>query len=131
MSQENVEIVRLAFDAFNRGDIVAAMKDADPEAELDFSRALGPYRGVYRLDQVRGFLDDFTGTFEAVRMEPTEYLVAGEDVVLPLTIHFEGHDGIEATARGAQVWTIRDGLIVRVCMYQERQEALEAAGLEE
>ena len=61
MSQENVEVVRLASDAFNRGDIVAAMKDADPEAELDFSRALGPYRGVYQLDQIRGFLDDFTG----------------------------------------------------------------------
>jgi ketosteroid isomerase-like protein len=131
MSQENVEIVRLAFDAFNRGDFVAAIKVADPEAELDFSRALGPYRGVYRLDQVRGFFDDFTGTFSAVRAEPTEYLVAGEHVVVPLTIHLEGRDGIETTARGAQVWTIRDGLVVRVCIYQERQEALEAAGLSE
>ena len=42
MSKENVEVVRRAFEAFNRGDIAAAMKDVDPEAELDFSR--GPSR---------------------------------------------------------------------------------------
>jgi hypothetical protein len=28
-------------------------------------------------------------------------------------------------------WTIRNGAIERVCMYQERQEAFEAAGLSE
>jgi hypothetical protein len=28
-------------------------------------------------------------------------------------------------------WTIRDGNIKRLCMYQERQEALEAVGLSE
>jgi hypothetical protein len=34
-------------------------------------------------------------------------------------------------ARGTWLWTIRDGLVVRVCLYQELQEALEAAGLRE
>jgi hypothetical protein len=29
------------------------------------------------------------------------------------------------------VWTIRDGAIVRISMYQERQEALETLGLSE
>ena len=64
-------------------------------------------------------------------MEAMEHLVAGEHVVVPLTIHFEGRDGIETTAGGAQVWTIRDGLVVRLCLYQEREEALQAAGLSE
>jgi hypothetical protein len=51
MSQENVEIVKAAIDAINREDWDAAFKDAAPGFELDFSRALGPYQGVYRLDQ--------------------------------------------------------------------------------
>jgi hypothetical protein len=62
-------------------------------------------------------------------MEAMEHLAAGEHVVVPLTIHFEGRDGIETTADTAHVWTIRDGLVVRLCLYQEREEALEAAGL--
>jgi hypothetical protein len=37
---------------------------------------------------------------------------------------------IELQARGIWLWTIRDGVVVRLCLYQERKEALEAAGLE-
>ena len=50
---------------------------------------------------------------------------------MPWTIYFKGRDGIEATATGALVWTIRDRRGVRVCLYQEWDEALEAAGLRE
>ena len=50
---------------------------------------------------------------------------------MPFTNLARGRDGIEVQARGIWVWTIRDGSIVRVCLYQERHEALEAAGLEE
>ena len=39
--------------------------------------------------------------------------------------------GIEVVARGAFVWTIRNGAIERVTMYQERQDALEDLGLSE
>ena len=59
MSQENVAIVRATYDAYNRGSLDAALKDAAPEFELDWTRAVGPQRGVYRLDQIRAFLVDF------------------------------------------------------------------------
>jgi ketosteroid isomerase-like protein len=42
-----------------------------------------------------------------------------------------GRDGIEVQSRGIVVWTVREGLIVRFCLYQDRREALEAAGLSE
>ena len=42
-----------------------------------------------------------------------------------------GRDGIEVGSRPTLVWTIRDGAIERVSMYQERQDALEAVGLSE
>ncbi len=129
MSQRNVEIVRATLDSFNRGDFVATLKDLAPQAELDFSRARGPYRGVYRLEQVREFIEDFTATFESVRIEPTEYMVAGEHVVVPVVFHSSGRDGVKATAGSVHVWTLSEGAIVRLCMYQGREEALEAAGL--
>jgi hypothetical protein len=51
MSQENVEIVKAAIDAFNREDWDAMFKDAAPGFEQDMSRAVGPVRGVFGLDQ--------------------------------------------------------------------------------
>ena len=65
MSEENVEIVRAAYDAYNRGDLDAALKDAAPECELDWTRAVGPQRGLYRLDQMRAFFVDFLEAFES------------------------------------------------------------------
>ena len=133
MSQENVEIVRAAFEAGNRGDWDAAVKDVAPGTEFDLSRANGPYRGVLRLDQWRQLIEDFSRTFESVRHEAREFIDAGEHILVSLTAYTRGRDGVEATAHGSYVWTIRDGAVVRVCFYQEdqRHEALEAAGLRE
>jgi ketosteroid isomerase-like protein len=131
MSQENVEIVRNALDAFNRGDWDAALKDATPDFELDFSRAIGPQHGVFRLDQIRGFWDEFLEPWKSLRIEADEFIEAGEDVVVPVTGYMRGRDGIEVTARRTWVYTFREGAIVRLSQFQERQEALEAAGLRE
>jgi hypothetical protein len=42
-----------------------------------------------------------------------------------------GRDGIEVTARSTLVYTVENGQIIRQRMFQERAEALEAAGLRE
>jgi ketosteroid isomerase-like protein len=131
MSQENVEIARAFFEAYNREDFEAALKDAAPSFVLDFSRSLGPYRGVYRLDQVRGLFEEINSTFESVQFEPHEFIDAAEYVVVPLTTYFRGREGIEVKASVTHLWTIRDGAVVRVSLYQELEEALEAVGLSE
>jgi ketosteroid isomerase-like protein len=130
MSQENVEIVRAAIDAYNREDWDAALKDAAPGCEIDFSRAVGPWRGLYGLDQWRRILGEFGETWESVRQEPHEFIEAGDLVVVPMTQHVKGRGGIEVVASATFVWTIRNGAIKRSSMYQE-EEALEAAGLSE
>jgi ketosteroid isomerase-like protein len=131
MSQENVEVVNANIDAFNREDWDVFFKDAAPGFELDLSRAVGPWRGVFGLDQSRRVVVEFRETWESARLEPHEFIEAGDLVVVPLTMHGKGREGIEITASTTWVWTIRDGAIGRVSMYQERQEALEAAGLSE
>jgi ketosteroid isomerase-like protein len=131
MSQENVEIVRCSIDAWNRRDWDAALKDAAPSFEFDFSRSMGPGRGVYRLDQMGQYFRELTEAWEQLRLEPDEIIEAGEQVVTPNTLYAQGRDGIQVQARSAWVWTIRDGQVTHLCFYQERQEALEAAGLSE
>jgi ketosteroid isomerase-like protein len=52
MSQENVEIVRAAIDAWSRGDWDTALRYAAPNFEYDLSRAaIGSIRGVYGRDR--------------------------------------------------------------------------------
>lgn len=131
MSQENVEIVRAVLDAANRGDWDAMLKDADASFEVDLSRAVGPLHGVYGLDRMRSFLEDFADSWESLRFEADELIDAGEHVVVPWTMHARGRDGIEVPSRVTWVWTIGEGAILRACMYQERPAALEAAGLRE
>jgi len=132
MPQENVEIVRAALDAFNSGDREAALKDMAPDFELDMSRAISPdQRGIYGLDQMQQFWDDFVEPFESSRFEAEDFIEAGDQVIVPTTAHARGRDGIEVTARTATIYTIRDGAIVRMSMYQTLQDALEAAGLPE
>ena len=132
MSQENVEIVRAALDALNREDIDAALKDAAPDFVFDFSRSVGLEAGVYKLDQMRTFFGQWVGEmWESSRFEADEFIEAGEQVVMPLTGYHRGRDGIEVQARGTLVWTIDNGAITCITYYQERDAALEAAGLRE
>ena len=131
MSHENVEIVKANIDAYSREEWDAFFKDFAPGFELDFSRALGPFRGVYGLDQVRRFLGEFRETWESARIEPHEFIEAGDLVVVPGTQHLKGRGGIEVVVRGTFVWTIRNGAVERVTMYQELPDALEDLGLSE
>ena len=76
-------------------------------------------------------LGEFRETWESARLEPHEFIEAGDLVVVPGTQHLKGRGGIEVVASATFVWTIRNGAIERVTMYQERQDALEAVGLSE
>ena len=131
MSQENVEIVKAAFDAYNREDWDAVIQAAAPGFELDLSRAIGPVNGVFGIDQTLRVVREFAEYWETNRMEPQEFIEAGDLVVVPWAMHGRGRDGIELVARATFVWTIRNGAIERLTMYQERQDALEDLGLSE
>jgi ketosteroid isomerase-like protein len=131
MSKQNVELIKAALDAANRDDWDALFQDMTPGFELDMSRAVGPLHGVFDLDRVRRALVEFAEHWESVRVDPHEFIEAGDLVVVPYTLHLRGRGGIEVVSRPTTVWTIRDGAIERVCMYQERRDALEAVGLSE
>ena len=134
MSQENVEIVRDAAAAFNRGDLDAWLEyladDIDHRAAEGALDDRGPMHGK---DAVRAHLDDWVGTFDDFKSEPVELIEAGEDKVIAVT-RISGLaklSGVEIDLTYAALYTIRDGKIVRGREYWTRDEALEAAGLGE
>jgi ketosteroid isomerase-like protein len=91
----------------------------------------GPARGVRSVEQFRAWWREITGMWESARLEVDEYIDLGQHIVTPLTGRFRGRDGVEVQARTTWLWTFRDGAIQRITLYQERDEALEAAGLSE
>ena len=51
--------------------------------------------------------------------------------MVPNTSRIRGRQGIEVVARSNFVFTVENGRITRLRMFQERAEALEAAGVSE
>ena len=131
MSRENVEIVQGLYAAINREDLDEVLKHLAPDFEFDWSRAVGPRRGVYGLDQARPFLEEFFTSWESSRIVPDEVIDAGEQVVVSQTAYHRGRDGIEVTARASLVITVRDDILVRASLHQDLEDALEAVGLRE
>jgi ketosteroid isomerase-like protein len=132
VSSANVEIVRRAIEAFNRRDFDAALRNVAPDATLDMSHSRGPDAGLYvGHDAVRRFWSEMTEPFERHTMIPDEFISHGEQVVVPMTSHMTGRGGIELESKSATVVALREGLMMRWTMYQDRSEALKAVGLEE
>jgi ketosteroid isomerase-like protein len=132
MSQENVEIVRAAVEAINRGDWDAVFKDAAPSFEWDNSRALNPdIRGLFTAGEARQVFKQALGLWESARIEINEVIEMGDHLVVAHTTHVRGRDGVEAQARTSWLFTIRNRKMERGCLYQDKAEALEAVGLSE
>ena len=132
MSQENVEIVRRAIDAFNQRDVDEMVRDWDPEIEVDWSRSRGPEVGIYRgQEAVLGFWKTFFEMFDRATVSPEEFIKCREHVLIPNRTYFRGRDRVTVEAQSVVVATLRNGRIVEWRLYQERADALEAAGLSE
>jgi ketosteroid isomerase-like protein len=128
MSDENVELVRGAIDAFNRGDLEWLLERIDDDFVFDWTRSRGPLAAIYRgPDGLTEFLREQWETFESFVMEPSEFIDRGRYVVVPNTVDVQGRDGIEAPAETNHVFTLEpNGRVSRVTMYQELDEALAA-----
>ena len=60
---------------------------------------------------------------------PEEFLDLGDRVVVTLRLRGRGHgSGVEIDALFYEIYTLRDGKIIRMDEFTDRAEALEAAG---
>jgi ketosteroid isomerase-like protein len=132
MSRENVELFRRGAEAWDRGDLDELLALYDPEAELDFASYEGwVERPVFRgRAAIRAFFEQWRETFADYRYEVERYVDAGERVLALCSQRGAGpgSTGV-AMMRLAQIATFKDGLIVRMENYSDREQALEAMGL--
>jgi ketosteroid isomerase-like protein len=127
MSEENVEIVRGAWAAFMRHDNAAALGFYHPEVELHGHVDGGVYRG---LEGVRDFFGEWLVAWEEFSTDVEEWVDAGDDVIAVVHDRARGrHSGAQVERRQWHVWTIRDGKLWRLRIFETKVEALEAVGL--
>lgn len=132
MSQENIDMVVRALGAYTRRDVEALRTLADPDMVLDWSASRGWLADVYRgVDESLRFYADYFEAFDEIEITPDRFIEAGDSVVVPNVAHQRGRDGIEVSARSTLVFTIRSRKFVRICLYQETEQALKAVGLSE
>jgi uncharacterized protein len=131
MSQENVEIVRRGYEAFNRGDIDGVVGLLAPDFEYVASGLVPGVGGVYRgADGLKGFAETFWAEFDDPRIEIHDLIDAGDQVVASTTMRGHGkQSGAETSWSVWQVWRVRDGTAVGGQGFPSRDDALEAVGL--
>lgn len=132
MSQDRLEIVRRAFDAWNRGDVEEMLDVMDPDIEI---RLTGMFTGLGRtLHGHKGFRavwDELKGTFDQLLIDVVETHATGDLVFVGTRFQGRGRDGIEVERPFYFVFRFRDQLVVRYDSFAERGPALKAAGLPE
>ncbi len=134
MSQENIEIVRRANDAYNRRDLDGLLEAWAPDAVLDWSNARVFEAGIYRgHGEIRAFAEEYLAMWDEIRIEIVDGPLEVRDglLIAENVGYLRGRDGIEVQARSAWLITIRDGKQTSLTLYQTKREALEAAGVSE
>ncbi len=125
MSEENVELVRAGFAAYNRGDLDAVLETHDVDVEY-VTLLLGNHRGK---EALRRLFEENRETLTGYSLDPEELIDAGDQVVAVVRLGGAGRvSEITLDDRIAFLFTIQDGLLIRQQTFRNKDDAIEASG---
>jgi ketosteroid isomerase-like protein len=130
---EEIERIRDGYAAFNSGDMPAFVESMSEDVEIRpvLGEAIGGgdvFRGHEGAVRWRETVNSSLRSFQA---DVEEIIPAGPGIYVVL-VRFSGTgtaSGVDVTGDAANIFTMRDGLVVRMDSYRDRGEALRAAGL--
>jgi ketosteroid isomerase-like protein len=130
MPEENVEVVRLAYERFNSGDVDGLLRLCATDFEFRDLPAL-PGSGVFvGHDAFRAWYAQLSEALEDIRFEAEKLIDAGDQVVVINHATGSGRgSGAGVETRFSNVWTLSNGKALSAISYDTHAEALEAAGL--
>ena len=132
--QEDVEVIREAFERWNSRDIDYWIKHADPQVEIwskyaALDQAGEPYRGH---DGMREWRAEIDRNFDVHEVFADEVREARGKVLVLGAVRFRGKTSrTEMDYSFGWVCEMRDGALLRMFFYSSHSEALEAVGLRE
>jgi ketosteroid isomerase-like protein len=124
------ETVRAIYDGWREGDFNTRLDLWDPEAVLVLNPEF-PDAGTYiGLGEIAGYMRQFLEPWSRLTMEAGELMVGENAVVAPVRQVATGRgSGLATELNYFQVWTLREGKVVRLENIRDHSDALKAAGL--
>jgi ketosteroid isomerase-like protein len=129
---DNIQILKHAFEAFNSGDIGRILEITHPDFEGTVPPELSAEPDTYRgHDGLRRYFESFWDVLDEICFQPERFWDGCDGVVVvSMRMTAKGRQtSIPVEQRNAQVWTVRDGQLRSVMTYASLSEALEAAGV--
>jgi ketosteroid isomerase-like protein len=127
VSQENVDQLLRIYEAFGRRDNESVFAEYDPDVEWNMEGYLNwpgkrSYRGV---EGVREFFSDWLRDFDDFQADALDPLDLGDRVLFTVHDRASGKgSGVPIERYHAQVWTFRDGKVVKIEVFDSRESAL-------
>lgn len=133
MSQENVELIKLGFAAFERGDVESVREGSHDDIVIVQPPEVPDAKSYEGHAGIANAFEDWPSQWEDFRMDLLEVIDVSETKVVAVTRQRGrgAHSGIEMDITVAYAQTLRDGKLARMEMYFSREQALEAAGVPE
>jgi ketosteroid isomerase-like protein len=134
VARDDVEVIREAFERWNRRDIDYWIQHADPQVEVwsvyaALDQSGGPYRGH---DGMREWRAEIDRNFERHEVFAEDVRDVDGKVLVLGAVRFRGRaSGTEMHHPFAWVCEMRDGALRRMSFYSSHGEALEAVGLDD
>jgi ketosteroid isomerase-like protein len=132
MSNENVELIRRAYDAYARGDLVTMLEVVDPDLEwtyLDPSLEDPQPQVCHGRHELEAALA--RQARQGLRAHLKEAVGHGDRVMVVVrTPGVDTYRVRQADDRNYDVFTVRDGRVVALRACRDRQEALRLTGLQ-
>jgi uncharacterized protein len=130
--EAGVEIVRRMWTAWTGEDMSAWLEFFHPEVAWH-TRDDEPDAGVYRGHSgIEGLMEFWSDNFDDLGVDAEEFIVAGEQVIVPGRVHGRGRaSGAAVELPYTFVYTIRDGRIVEIREFTNKAKAFEALRQEE
>ena len=130
MSQENVEVVRRMWEAFQAADLETALSCFAADVEWDGTNLPDGRVGTGHeaiLDHVAGWAEAWDDwTVEVERIEQA----GAHQVIVFMRERGRSDSGLTMDERHSELYTLKDSEIVRRQGFSDPDAALEAAGLE-
>jgi len=128
VSEENIEVVARAIDAFSRGDVRAFSELTTPDIEWKVGLAAVEGEVFRGHEGVATYFDRLRGAWSEFHFLADQYRDLGDTVlVLGRLRGFGRSGGVPVESPVGAVWELRDGKIWRLRAYLTHDEAIAAA----
>jgi ketosteroid isomerase-like protein len=133
MSRTNLELVRSFYEEMAAGNFWALAPYLDDEIEWSWApqfRAIAGDAVIRGPEAVARATLEIFEVWPRYTLEAEEFIETGDSVVV-LSVgraQLKGSDA-ELENRGAEIWTLRGGRVIRMRAFLDRAEAMQAAGL--